>query len=278
MTQNGADVAYLYSQRRRRSGVSLRLLGMILFVLAAAGCGAQATSTSAQLAEVPAVETATTETMTTETAEPAPVTPLEEPTEATSDPASPTPSESSPTPPPTPTPTPHPVAVADTDLPPAPIGFESLFDAAPAGAQPISMEIESINVRDAAIIPVGVNQEDLSFEVPPADQVGWYEFGSTPGEAGSAVLAAHIAYNGVDGVFRYLENVEIGSIVSIGFDDGTSIRYRIEEVIEYNKQELPESLFARDGQEQLALITCGGTFNYQLESYESNTVAIAVPL
>jgi LPXTG-site transpeptidase (sortase) family protein len=128
------------------------------------------------------------------------------------------------------------------------------------------------------IIPVGVNPQDLSFEVPPADQVGWYEFGAAPGEAGSAVLAAHIAFNGADGVFRYLENVEIGAVVAIGFDDGTTMRYRIEEVTEYVKEELPESLWKRDGKEQLALITCGGAFNYQLDSYESNTVAIAVPV
>jgi len=179
---------------------------------------------------------------------------------------------------PTPTPTPHPIAMADTDLPQANIGFDSLFAQAPAGPQPVSIEIEDINVADAEIIPVGVNQEDLSFEVPPADQVGWYEFGSAPGEQGSAVLAAHIAYNGVDGVFRYLEDVEIGAVVVVGFDDGSSSRYRIEEVTEYVKEELPDSLFARDGKEQLALITCGGAFNYQLDSYESNTVAIAVPI
>lgn len=179
---------------------------------------------------------------------------------------------------PTPTPTPHPIAVADTELPAAPIGFDSLFEGAPAGPQPIAIEIENINVRDAAIIPVGVNQEDLSFEVPPADQVGWYEFGSAPGEAGSAVLAAHIAFNGVDGVFRYLENVEVGAVVVVSFDDGSTLRYRIENVTEYDKEALPESLWARDGREQLALITCGGAFNYQLDSYESNTVAIAVPV
>ena len=179
---------------------------------------------------------------------------------------------------PEPTPTPHPIAVADTELPPAPIGFDNLLETAPSGPQPVSIQIEDIGVSDATIIPVGVNAEDLSFEVPPADQVGWYEFGPVPGEAGSAVLAAHIAFDGVDGVFRYLENVEIGAMVSIGFDDGSSQRYRIEEVTEYVKEALPESLWARNGKEQLALITCGGAFNRQLNSYESNTVAIAVPL
>ncbi len=174
--------------------------------------------------------------------------------------------------------TPHPLAVADSALPRAPIGFEGLAEATEGRPIPVSIEIDSINVGNATVIPVGVNPDDLSFEVPPADQVGWYEFGSAPGEAGTAVLAAHIAYNGVDGVFRNLADVEVGSVVTIGFDDGSSRPFRIEQVVEYIKQDLPESLFARDGAERLALITCGGNFNYQLVSYESNTVAVAVAI
>lgn len=165
---------------------------------------------------------------------------------------------------------------SDTELPPAPIGFEALTPE-PGGRQPVSMVIEDIDVVDATIIPVGVNP-DQTFEVPPADQVGWYRFGPTPGEEGSAVLAAHIAFDGVDGVFRHLADVEVGAVVVVGYDDGTSQRYRIDSVTDYFKEELPPELFARDGDSQLALITCGGTFNPQLRSYESNTVAVATPI
>ncbi len=165
---------------------------------------------------------------------------------------------------------------ADSELPPAPIGFEALTPE-PGGRQPVSIVIEDIDVVDATIIPVGVNP-DQTFEVPPADQVGWYRFGPTPGEEGSAVLAAHIAFDGVDGVFRHLADVEVGAVVVVGYDDGTAQRYRIDSVTDYFKEELPPELFARDGTPQLALITCGGTFNPQLRSYESNTVAVATPI
>lgn len=165
---------------------------------------------------------------------------------------------------------------ADTELPPAPIGFEALTPE-PGGRQPVSMVIKDIDVVDATIIPVGVNP-DQTFEVPPADQVGWYRFGPTPGDEGSAVLAAHIAFDGVDGVFRHLADVEVGAVVVVGYDDGTSQRYRIDSVTDYFKEELPPELFSRDGDSQLALITCGGAFNPQLRSYESNTVAVATPI
>lgn len=178
------------------------------------------------------------------------------------------------------TPTPTPSPFVGTELPRAPIGFEELArqqDSRSDRAKPVAIGIAGIGVVGAEVIPVGVNP-DASFEVPPADQVGWYEFGSAPGEAGSAVLAAHIAFDGVDGVFRHLADVEEGTSVEIAFDDGSTSEYTITTVTEYDKQELPDSLFAREGAEQLALITCGGEFNRQLSSYESNIVAIAVPV
>ena len=265
MTMNDAAVTPSSPQRRRRFMVILAFV--VLFV--AASCGGDSTASADSASQEPVVDApAASEPEATVSGAEAPEAPapVEEPTAAPAD-----------EPTPAPTPTPHPIAVADTELPPAPIGFESLFDDV-SGPQPVSIEIEDIGVRSAEVIPVGVNEEDLSFEVPPADQVGWYEFGPAPGEPGSSVLAAHIAYNGVDGVFRYLEDVEVGAIVVIGFDDGSTARYRIEEVTEYVKEALPDSLFDRSGDQQLALITCGGAFNYQLDSYESNTVAIAVPL
>ncbi|MEM7094874.1 MAG: sortase [Actinomycetota bacterium] len=165
---------------------------------------------------------------------------------------------------------------SDTGLPPAQVGFDDLaldHD----GRRPVSLAIEAIDVVDAAVIAVGVNP-DQTFEVPPADEVGWYRFGPTPGDEGSAVLAAHIAFDGVDGVFRHLADAEVGSVVVVGFDDGTSQRYRIESITDYVKEELPDELFARTGDAQLALITCGGSFNPELRSYDSNTVAVAVPI
>ena len=98
------------------------------------------------------------------------------------------------------------------------------------------------------------------------------------GEEGSAVLAAHIAFDGVDGVFRHLADVEVGAVVTVGLDDGTTQRYRVETVTEYLKDELPAELWVREGASTLTLITCGGDFNRQLSSYESNVVAVAVPI
>jgi LPXTG-site transpeptidase (sortase) family protein len=136
--------------------------------------------------------------------------------------------------------------------------------------QPSGLSIPAIDVGSAAVLPVGL-QDNGEMEIPPAEQVGWYE-------TGSAVLAAHIAYNGVDGVFRHLDRLSDGDEVEVSFDDGSSEPYRITEVVQYRKDALPDEIFSRSEPERLVLITCGGEFNPSLRSYESNVVAYAEPI
>ena len=143
---------------------------------------------------------------------------------------------------------------------------------------PTSISIEGIGVAEAPVIDVGV-EENGDMEIPGADSVGWYRFNPSPGEPGSSVLAAHIAYNGNPGVFRYLADVQVGQRVVVAFDDGTESEFEIVELAQYDKQELPdERVFAKDGDPVLTLITCGGGFNRSLRSYEDNVVAYAVPV
>jgi LPXTG-site transpeptidase (sortase) family protein len=138
------------------------------------------------------------------------------------------------------------------------------------------LSLPVIGVEDAPVEPVGV-EPNGEMEIPPADEVGWYRFGASPGEPGSAVLAAHIAYDGVDGVFRRLDRLVAGDEVAVSFDDGSREAYVVTEVVTFDKDALPDDLFARDVPERLVLITCGGEFNPDLRSYESNVVAYAVP-
>ncbi|CAN5768385.1 hypothetical protein BH23ACT5_BH23ACT5_02490 [soil metagenome] len=51
------------------------------------------------------------------------------------------------------------------------------------------------------------------------------------------------------------------------------------ELSQYPKDQLPtDRVFSREGSPALALITCGGTFNRALRSYDDNVVAYAGPL
>lgn len=155
-----------------------------------------------------------------------------------------------------------------------------LFDPATVveAARPVSIAIDGIGVVDAGVRGVGI-EPNGELEVPGADEVGWYRWSASPGSEGSAVLAAHIAYNGVDGVFRDLHEVDEGTLVTIAYDDGTSRTFEVVETAQYRKDELPfDRVFAKSGDPVVALITCGGTFNRTLRSYDDNVVAYAVPV
>ncbi|MCB0993178.1 MAG: class F sortase [Acidimicrobiales bacterium] len=145
------------------------------------------------------------------------------------------------------------------------------------GPVPVRMEFEDVDAS-ADIIAAGVDDAG-EFDVPPASQIGWYRFGPAPGQDGSAVLAAHIAFNGRDGVFRYLDEAEVGDRFTIEFSDGSASEFEVTETAQYAKDDLPsERVFARSGSPSVALITCGGAFDSAESSYEDNVVVYAEPV
>ncbi len=148
---------------------------------------------------------------------------------------------------------------------------------APIRRQPVGLRIDELRVEGAPVVAVGV-LDDGEMEVPSASEVGWYRFGSSPGESGTAVLAAHIAYNGRDGVFRRLSSLNVGAKVVVKMEDGVEIAYRVTAVEQHRKESLPAGVFAKDGESRLALISCGGSFNPSLRRYDSNVIAYAVPV
>ena len=141
----------------------------------------------------------------------------------------------------------------------------------------MSIDLPTLGVAEAPVTDVGV-EDNGDMEIPGASEVGWYRFGPSPGDMGSAVLAAHIAFNGVDGVFRDLTEMRPGDRFSVNFSDGSSREFIVFGLRQWSKLEIPlEELFARDGTPRLVLITCGGNFNRALDSYDDNVVVIAIP-
>ena len=164
------------------------------------------------------------------------------------------------------------LADAVQPLPPAPTSPPE----APALSVPASLDVAALDVAGAPVVPVGA-EPDGEMEIPGVTEVGWYRHGPRPGDGGSAVLVAHIAYDGVDGVFRHLDDLEAGDEVVVVFADGATRRFTVEAVARYPKTELPDDVFARRGDARLMLITCGGEFDTATGHYEDNVVAHARP-
>ncbi len=145
--------------------------------------------------------------------------------------------------------------------------------------KPERLRIDVLDI-DAPVGEYGVapsGQMDVPDNVTEA---GWYKHGPSPGEAGSAVLAAHVDLRGPGrGLFYDLDELEVDDEVVVGYSDGESRRFRVLARSTYLKSELPlDVIFSREGDPVLTLITCGGGFSASEGSYDSNVVVYAVPV
>ena len=153
-------------------------------------------------------------------------------------------------------------------------------DAAPTAPAefpaPVRIQIPALLV-DSVVDPVGVASDGQMAIPEDVDRIGWYRFGPTPGEAGSAVIAGHVddREQGL-GVLAPLRDAAVGAEIVLTNADGTGTRWRIVSRELISKQALPlDRLFTRTGPPRLTLITCGGPFLPEYRSYRDNVVVVA---
>jgi LPXTG-site transpeptidase (sortase) family protein len=129
------------------------------------------------------------------------------------------------------------------------------------------------------VIPTGVDADTGELALPAeAMVVAWYQYGPVPGADGSAVLAGHVDWHGVPGIFFRLRELQPGDGVVVTMSDGTVQSWRVVDVTLIAKPELPVSeVFSRTGPPTLTLVTCGGSFDRSTHHYRSNVVVTALP-
>jgi hypothetical protein len=174
----------------------------------------------------------------------------------------------------------HPVAAQLGAVPtlPAPTGpIAAAPQQQPAAvSRPVALTIPSIGVQ-TSLVDLGLTAAG-ALQVPSSTAVaGWYTGSPRPGAVGSAVIAGHIDSRVGPGVFFRLSALRPGDRVYVRRADGTLAVFRVTLVRQYAKDSFPTSaVYGPTPDAELRLITCGGTFDPQLGSYLSNTVAYAV--
>jgi len=143
--------------------------------------------------------------------------------------------------------------------------------------RPLQLQIPRLGIR-AGIMPAGVEGRGRLLELPDdGRRIAWYRFGPGPGEPGSAVLAAHVDYEGRPGAFYELRRLEPGDRVVVRLSGGRNLAFRVAARRTYAKDALPRRLFASRGRPVLTLVTCGGSYDERTRSYARNVVVVAVP-
>jgi len=137
---------------------------------------------------------------------------------------------------------------------------------------PLRLTIPRLGV-DGLVIAVGLAL-DGSMEVPQRPQdVGWYQYSARPGAKGNSVLAGHLNWYGVDGVFRRLAEMVPGDTVTVLAADGEERKYAVEWHQEWPLNTAPVGkVFEPLDVPALTLITCGGRWNAATQRYDTRVV------
>ena len=156
-------------------------------------------------------------------------------------------------------------------------GFRSTRRFRPTPA-PVRVEIPAIGVA-TRLQRLG-RAGDGTIEVPHGpdkwDVAGWYKDGTRPGDPGSAVILGHVDSKRGPAVFFRLRELRKGDEIAVGRADGSTVRFAVERVAQYDKQRFPtDEVYYPTLTPALRLVTCGGEFDATAGHYRSNVIVFA---
>jgi Sortase domain len=143
---------------------------------------------------------------------------------------------------------------------------------------PVRLEIARIGVS-TALQRLGKDRHG-AVAVPSGphkwDTAGWYAPGTRPGDPGSAVILGHVDSTSGPAVFYRLRELRRGDLVEVARADGSSVRFAVERVEQYDKRRFPTTeVYYPTLTPELRLVTCGGEFDATAGHYRSNIIVFA---
>ena len=133
----------------------------------------------------------------------------------------------------------------------------------------------------ARVREVGLTKDGAMATLASIFDVAWYRDSGKPGEGGTVVMNAHNGGPTKTGIFKHLDLVQPGDIITIERGDGAIFKYEaIENKIlpldkaNANMANMLKSPIA--GRESLSLISCTGEWSQQQRTYLSRTMVRAV--
>ncbi len=138
---------------------------------------------------------------------------------------------------------------------------------------PVRLRIPKIGA-DTLVEHAGVTL-DGTMEAPTnQSNVAWFRFGPRPGEKGSAVIAGHYGWkDGQSSVFDNLHQLDMGDLLYVEDDRGTTISFVVREIRSYDQEaDASEVFVSDDGRKHLNLITCEGVWDGITQTYATRLV------
>lgn len=143
---------------------------------------------------------------------------------------------------------------------------------------PSRMIIPKLDI-DTNVQLVGITKKGLMAVPTNFTDVGWYQYGTVPGDEGSAVIAGHETDNlSRLAIFGNLNELESGDEFYIVQEGGKKLTFKVrrKEIIPYDIQGPKlEEIFNRKGGRYLNLITCAGEWLPEAKTNDKRLVIYA---
>lgn len=145
-----------------------------------------------------------------------------------------------------------------------------------AANEPRKIEIPSIGVS-GCIHKVGIDQNKAVTAPTNIHLAGWYVNSALPGKNGLSLIDGHVQGRYSEGIFKHLVNVKPGERIRVQLGDLSWREFDAVDIKNYplneaaNKMQQP----LEEVGSQLTLITCGGDFDKQSQSYSERVIVRA---
>jgi sortase (surface protein transpeptidase) len=155
-----------------------------------------------------------------------------------------------------------------------PVESSSIDSYKVASSLPRVITITDAKVR-ARVLSMDVNP-DNSIQAPiNIFDAGWYTGSAKPGEPGAALIDAHASGATRQGLFAYLDTLEVNDTVEVERGDGVTFIYEVAytEIVEKDTLDMAKLLKTYgDAPQGLNLITCTGTYVKEQSTYDHRVV------
>lgn len=145
-----------------------------------------------------------------------------------------------------------------------------------AKEHPLNISIPKIGVN-AKIQEVGITQKGNMATPNNFMDVGWYRYGTVPGEKGSAVMAGHVNNElGLSAVFGKLEDMVAGDDIYVTMEKDKQLHFQVIKIKTYDFDAPGEEVFNENDAKLLKLITCTGSWMEKLKTHNKRLVVSAI--
>ncbi len=169
----------------------------------------------------------------------------------------------------------------EEELDETPVTEQQIVEYTVAADRPRYLSISKLGITNARVIAVGLSSSGQLQTPNNIYDVAWYTGSSKPGTGGTMLLDGHNGGPTQTGVFKHLDELVPGDIITVERGDGAIFNYSVVENQAYLLQDANQQMDTmltspEPGRESISIITCIGEWSQVQKTYLSRQFLRAV--